>query len=430
MLVSKYAKMTGIVAVTLACVLALSACGSKDGLTGGTAATVNGAEIPEDKITEHIQSQRTLAKLDTEETWGEYLASASYTPESYREQVIDYYVEQELISQAAKENGIDVAEEANTVISEMQKNYSDEEAFETALKDAGYTKESYHDLVVSALQREDLQEAKIEAEEPTEEEILEYLKSYISGYDGSKKSSHILFNKEDSALAQEVLDKINSGELDFTEAVKTYSQDSVSVEQGGDVGWDALSSFVTEYSSALTDLEKDQVSGLVKSEYGIHIIKVTDVLHAPAEVTSTDQVPKEFVENVKENLSSSKDQQAYTTWYEEYKENADITINPMPENVPYNLDMTPYEEAAAAAEGSDEAAGTDAESEEIEVEAESLGISEEEFAELQEDAGEPDTTDEEVADEPTAEEDVVVDEGAADDVPSEDEPDIEQVESH
>ena len=93
---------------------------------------------------------------------------------------------------------------------------------------------------------------------------------------------------DDQATAQEVLDKINSGELDFADAAQQYSQDEGSKADGGNVGWDKLTSFVDEYQTALDGLEKDQVSALVTSTYGIHIIKCTDVFTAPDEVTSID----------------------------------------------------------------------------------------------------------------------------------------------
>lgn len=344
MLSSKLVKSTCAAALVLVCSFALVAC-NKDGLTGGVAATVNGSEIAEDKITTHIQSNRELAKLDTEETWGKWLAENKYTPESYREEVIKYYVEQELVRQAAADADIDVNEKADSVVSNMKANYSNDEAWTNALESAGYTEESYRDMVITSLQIEELLEKVIPSEEATDEEVVEYLQSYASGYDGAKRSSHILFNAEDKELADEVYGKINSGELDFVEAVETYSQDTGSAAKQGDVGWDALSSFVPEYTAAVTELAKDQLGEPAESEFGYHIIKVTDVFIAPEEITSVDQVPLEFVESIRENLASSNSQTSYASWYEEYEEEADVVINPMPENVPYNLDMTPYEEA-------------------------------------------------------------------------------------
>ncbi len=48
-----------------------------------------------------------------------------------------------------------------------------------------------------------------------------------------------------------VLDKINSGELSFEDAVEQYSEDTGSKEKKGDVGWDKLTTFVDSYQTAL-----------------------------------------------------------------------------------------------------------------------------------------------------------------------------------
>ena len=84
-----------------------------------------------------------------------------------------------------------------------------------------------------------------------------------------------------------MLDKLNSGELDFVDAVKEYSQDPGSVERDGDVGWNNPSNLAKEYKDGLEPLEKGQLSGLVTTQFGIHIIKCTDVYKAPEEVTSS-----------------------------------------------------------------------------------------------------------------------------------------------
>ena len=114
------------------------------------------------------------------------------------------------------------------------------------------------------------------------------------------------------------------------------------------MGWDALSTFVTEYQDALAGLEKDQiVAAPVKSEYGYHIIKVTDVYEVPeGGITSVDQLPTEFQEYLT-YMEQSNASQNFSTWFEEYRNNAEITVNPMPEGLPYAIDLAPYEEAAA-----------------------------------------------------------------------------------
>ena len=156
-------------------------------------------------------------------------------------------------------------------------------------------------------------------------------------------------NSDDEATAQEVLDKINSGELDFAEAAKEYSQDEGSKEDGGNVGWDKLTSFVDEYQTALDGLEEGQVSGLVTSSYGIHIIKCTQVFNAPEEVTSIDQLPSEFMDSIKSTLESSAKQQAYSQWYQDYKSNADIQINDMPSGLVYDVSLDGVEPSSTSA---------------------------------------------------------------------------------
>lgn len=350
---SKLARFVCAAGIASACVFGLAACSDSNpsGLTGGTAATVNGTEIAEDTVTTYIQSFRAAQSLDTEDKWGEWMASASMTPETVREQVIDYYASQELVKQGAQENDAEVdSAKIEEVIDSMKSKYDSDEAWQQALSDAGTTEEAYRSSVELALIEQSLKEAIAEKNAPTDEELFEY----SAMYDGARRSSHILFDAEDEATAQEVLDKINSGELDFVDAVKEYSQDSGTAEKDGDVGWDKMSSLISEYTTALGELDKDQVSGLVESQYGWHIIKCTDIFEVPeGGLTSTDQIPAEILESVTASLETQK----FNEWYTTFKEEADIQINPMPENVPYNLDMSKYQTDEGTDEGSTD--GTD-----------------------------------------------------------------------
>ena len=215
------------------------------------------------------------------------------------------------------------------------------------------TEDEYRSEIELQLKAKELYNTFTSDEQPSDEDMLQYAQMYASAYDGAKRSSHILFNSDDEATAQEVLDKINSGELDFAEAAKQYSQDKGSAENGGDVGWDKTNSFVQEYTDALNGLEKDQVSGLVTSTYGIHIIKCTDVFNAPKEtaddgtetvkVTSIDQIPTEWQESIKESLQSRGQTTNYQNWLSEKKDSSDLQINDMPSGLPYDVDMSKYQ---------------------------------------------------------------------------------------
>ncbi|MFR7669493.1 MAG: peptidylprolyl isomerase [Collinsella sp.] len=126
----------------------------------------------------------------------------------------------------------------------------------------------------------------------------------MSSYNDACRSSNILIkvdsdaSDEDKAAAkakaQECLDKINSGELSFEDAVEQYSEDTGSKEKKGDVGWDKLTTFVDSYQTALEGLNKGDVSEVVESTYGYHIIKCTDYFHVDNQVDDINQVPKDI----------------------------------------------------------------------------------------------------------------------------------------
>lgn len=319
-------------------------------LTGGVAATVNGVNIKEDTITTQIMAIRQSG-YESDEDWATYLAGQGLTPETYRENLINSYARQYLISEAEREYNVTVSQdEIDEQWNDVVAGYGgDEDAFLEILTQIGYTKDSYKESLKSSLAAEKLKEAVAPAKDPSDEDIIAALNDSLDTYNGARRSSHILFKvaedatdeerAEIEAKAQQVLDDINSGEIEFADAAKEYSEDS-SAESGGDVGWDKLSTFVDEYQEALSGLSKDQVSGLVKTTYGYHIIMCTDMFNIDGEVTSIDQVPEDIKTTLSDSLKTEKQGEAYSTWFNEYVEKADIKINEMPENVPYNVDMS------------------------------------------------------------------------------------------
>ena len=285
--------------------------------------------------------------------------------------MIDAFVTRELIRAHAADRGITIeSSEIDGYVDQMKSNYDSDEKWQSALDQAGMTEEDYRAEIELQLLDKYVKESFASDEDPSEADQLQYAQMYATAYDGAKRSSHILFDADAEATAQEVLDKVNAGELDFAEAAKEYSHDTGSAEKGGDVGWDKTSNLVTEYTDGLSGLEKDQVSGLVTSTYGIHIIKCTDVYEAPkttaedgtetVEITSIDQVPPEWLENIKESLKSQAQSEAYQQWIEELREAADVVINDMPSGLPYDVDVSKYQStegtdapADASADGSD-----------------------------------------------------------------------------
>ena len=88
------------------------------------------------------------------------------------------------------------------------------------------------------------------------------------------RASHILVNSESQALR--LKKEIDAGEITFQDAAKKYSQ-CPSGQNGGDLGYFGRNQMVREFENASFSLPVGQVSAPVRTQFGYHLIKVTDV---------------------------------------------------------------------------------------------------------------------------------------------------------
>jgi foldase protein PrsA len=349
--------------LAVALVPGLAGCTSPDAAvdTPSIAATVNGTEVPETAVSDSIATIRASYGYESDTDWAAYLNASGNTAESLRETVINYLAQNILVKQACAEAGItvDVAE-IDSEIAEIRNSYGyidDDEGWAKMLEDAGYTEEEFRSELEQSLLTEKLLDATIPATEPTEAVIQTFADSYAASNFSGKKSSHILFAADDQATAETILAELQaSANLteDFAAAVSQYSTDTGSAIDGGNVGWDFQNSFVAEYTDALATLEPGQLSGLVESQFGYHIILCTDA-YAPVagEAVDLTAMPADIYEQLLVDAGDEASYSAQMTWLEELVANADIVINPMPTGLPYDVDTT----AAANPDASDGATG-------------------------------------------------------------------------
>jgi foldase protein PrsA len=125
------------------------------------------------------------------------------------------------------------------------------------------------------------------------------LKAYYDTLEGQIRASHILV--ADEATAKEVKKKLAAGEK-FEDLAAEYSTDPGSGQNGGDLGWFGEGAMVKEFQDAAFKLKEGEVSEPVKSEFGYHIIKVTETVK-PFE---------EMKESLKEEVRNQKIQQPDT----------------------------------------------------------------------------------------------------------------------
>ena len=352
----KLISVVALVALAVVAVFGLSGCDSDP-----YAAKVNGVEIKESKITKQIEKIREAYSMTDNSTWGEYLASASMTPSSLRDNLLDSYIEQEIVTQYAYEKNADATnEQIDEQVSTVRGYYDSDDAWKEALTNAGFDDENaYREVLKYSIAYANLQEKFAEDATVDDATLLEDVKTLADSIDGGRKSSHILFNSDDESTAREVLEKIKSGELDFAEAAKQYSQDTGSAEDGGNVGWDKETSFVEAYQNALNNLSEGQVSDLVVSDYGIHIIKCTGVFNKPANADSLSSYPESVLETARETAKSDQGTTDLTNWIEEKKNSANIEKRDMPSNVSYNVDMSKYQSSDSSSSDSSDSSSTD-----------------------------------------------------------------------
>jgi len=125
--------------------------------------------------------------------------------------------------------------------------------------------------------------------------------------------------KEKYNQIKNILFEIKNGK-DFAEAAKEYSED-ISASSGGDVGFVEKGKMVPEFEKAVYRLKKGEISDIVETEYGFHIIKVVEVQNG---ITIPLNKVKNKIQNI---LAGKKHKVAYDNWMKELKDSAFIEIS-------------------------------------------------------------------------------------------------------
>lgn len=256
----------------LALSLALTACGG-GAAPEGVVARVNDVDISQDTFNTYYRIQRDqFVQYAGEETLNTADETGTKTyGQGLREYILENLITQQVIlNEAAKEN-IDVSQAVDEQI-QSEIDYLGAEEFQTAVASMNLTEESYRALTRDNLTVAKFQENKMNSYEITDEDINTY---YEENKDQLQqvRASHILVETEEEA--NKVKSRLEAGES-FEELAKELSIDTGSAVNGGDLDFFGKGVMVQEFEDYAFSGEVGAVSDPIESQFGFHIIKVTE----------------------------------------------------------------------------------------------------------------------------------------------------------
>jgi peptidyl-prolyl cis-trans isomerase C len=272
------------IAVTMLLMLALAcstAASAEKDASQGKIATVNGVVITRqafDREMNMIQQRQARS--------GQPLERSMLM--KWQDKILEGLIEKELLYQESQKAGVKVAPDVvDNQLNEIKKRFPDDKAFEKALADSGLTEA---DLRARIEKEQSIQQwiEKNFLEKITISE--EEMKAYYDGHPEmfvqpeSVRARHILIKVDpkggDAAKAaakkkiEEIQEKLKNGG-NFEALAKEYSEDTTR-DKGGDLGYFTKGRMVKPFEEAAFSLQVGQVSPIVESIYGYHLIMVVD----------------------------------------------------------------------------------------------------------------------------------------------------------
>lgn len=232
------------------------------------------------------------------------------------ESTLQSMITTELVDQEAKKANVTVTDEdINTELEDLKAQFGGEVAFNAALSQSSMTVDDLKKQMPLQVKLRKILEPQVTV---TDDEIKEYYDTNKATFSEEEqvRASHILVETKEEADA--ILKQLKEG-ADFATLAKEKSSDTGSKDNGGDLDFFKRGDMVAEFSDVAFKLKVGETSDAVKSDYGYHIIKVTD--HKDAK----DYTLEEKKDEIRKTLVSQKVSTLSSTWLSETTEKAKIT---------------------------------------------------------------------------------------------------------
>ncbi|QTL96483.1 peptidylprolyl isomerase [Iocasia frigidifontis] len=297
------------------------------------AAIVNGEELTVNQLDSFINLGKFAQQLyQTDQDLMKIIFTTEVGQDvlnEYRKVKLEGFINAVLLDQEIKNRNIVLTDEEkdeifNNQIAGLKENEgaTDEEILDSIKQMGLNSMEEYKEflferlgdqLLLAKLQKEILDTASV-----TDEEIENYYNDNIDSMEQVEqiKTSHILLENEE--MANQVLNQINNG-ADFAEMAREYSVDN-SAKNGGNLGYikKGDKNWDQDFTEAAFALDENEVSDVVKTQFGYHIIKVFD--HVEEKTYQLEEVKDE----IEGELLNNKRQEIWNQFILDLHENAEI----------------------------------------------------------------------------------------------------------
>lgn len=279
-------------------------------------AVVNGVEISKAAVDAQIAQMKKASPASFEGT------SGAAVEQQYRAQILNSLIQLELIKEAAKSLNISVStKQIDNYIAQLQQQYGGASALNDAMSAAGFTMATLRDQISNNLLA-DAVGTKVTTGtiSVTDAQIKAYYDQNKSQFTTPAQvhAEHILVAATDTPLANNVLAQVKGGG-DFAALAKKYSIDPGSKNTGGDLGWAAPTSYVTEFAKAVNTMKVNSVQ-LVKTQFGWHVIKLL------GRKAAAEQTLAEATATIRQTLTQNARSSAFSSYISGLEKKAKIEI--------------------------------------------------------------------------------------------------------
>lgn len=252
-----------------------------------------------------------------------------------RRTILDRLVEKKLVDQKVKELGIKVGDdEIRQAIEDVKKqnNMPDQQALVAALAQQGISFDQYRSQLQEQLEKLRLVSQEVRAKiQVGEREMRDFYDANPSRFSEEEtfKARHIFFRIDEKAPADELKKTMSNvlmvlaeakSEKDFAELAKKYSEDPAAKKDGGNLGQFKKGDMLPELENVITAMKPGEISELVKTPAGLHIIKLEE--RSKGKLKTFESVKAE----IEDILYRKKSEERFAVWAKELRSKASIEV--------------------------------------------------------------------------------------------------------